>query len=175
MFSDKITQSIAEAAKKVMGEELKGDQHKIDANKNNKIDAHDFKLLRAKKQVAEAKYEPAEPDAEAIAKRKAREEAQRRREEKAERDADDLNKDYKPKTVTKTTTKVAGRAYGGAKQKDIEEEVELEEGRRSYGGGDYYQGGGHSYHTTNSDGTDISVYVPPKRNPVERRVPTYKS
>ena len=27
-------------------EELSGDQHKIDANKNGKIDAHDFKLLR---------------------------------------------------------------------------------------------------------------------------------
>lgn len=27
-------------------EELKGDQHKIDKNKNGKIDAHDFKLLR---------------------------------------------------------------------------------------------------------------------------------
>jgi hypothetical protein len=30
-------------------EELKGDQHKIDANKNGKVDGHDFKLLRAKK------------------------------------------------------------------------------------------------------------------------------
>jgi hypothetical protein len=30
-------------------EELKGNQHKIDANKNGKVDAHDFKLLRAKK------------------------------------------------------------------------------------------------------------------------------
>jgi len=29
-----------------VNEELSGDQHKIDANKNNKIDAHDFKLLR---------------------------------------------------------------------------------------------------------------------------------
>jgi hypothetical protein len=29
-----------------MGEELKGNQHKIDKNKNGKIDAHDFKLLR---------------------------------------------------------------------------------------------------------------------------------
>jgi hypothetical protein len=28
---------------------LTGNQHKIDANKNNKIDAHDFKLLRANK------------------------------------------------------------------------------------------------------------------------------
>jgi hypothetical protein len=53
MYSDKVTQSIAEAAKKVMDGELKGQQHKIDANKNNKIDAHDFKLLRAKKDVKE--------------------------------------------------------------------------------------------------------------------------
>jgi len=35
-------------------EELKGSQHKIDANKNGKVDAHDFKLLRSKKKkVAE--------------------------------------------------------------------------------------------------------------------------
>jgi len=31
-------------------EELKGNQHKIDANKNGKVDAHDFKLLRAQKE-----------------------------------------------------------------------------------------------------------------------------
>jgi hypothetical protein len=30
-------------------EELKGKQHKIDANKNGKIDADDFKKLRSKK------------------------------------------------------------------------------------------------------------------------------
>lgn len=34
-------------------EELKGNQHKIDANKNGKVDAQDFKLLRKKKKVAE--------------------------------------------------------------------------------------------------------------------------
>jgi hypothetical protein len=34
-------------------EELKGSQHKIDANKNGKVDAHDFHLLRKKKKVAE--------------------------------------------------------------------------------------------------------------------------
>jgi hypothetical protein len=34
-------------------EELKGNQHKIDANKNGKIDSHDFKLLRAKKGMKE--------------------------------------------------------------------------------------------------------------------------
>ena len=36
-----------------MSEELKGNQHKIDANKNGKVDAHDFHLLRKKKRVAE--------------------------------------------------------------------------------------------------------------------------
>lgn len=34
-------------------EELKGSQHKIDANKNKKIDAEDFKLLRSKKKMKE--------------------------------------------------------------------------------------------------------------------------
>ncbi len=46
-----------EIAKKEVGkheksmhkEELKGNQHKIDANKNGKIDSHDFELLRSKK------------------------------------------------------------------------------------------------------------------------------
>lgn len=38
---------------KEVKEELKGNQHKIDANKNNKIDAHDFQLLRVKKKVKE--------------------------------------------------------------------------------------------------------------------------
>jgi hypothetical protein len=36
-----------------LDEALKGKQHKIDANKNGKIDAHDFKLLRGKKGVKE--------------------------------------------------------------------------------------------------------------------------
>jgi len=40
--------------KKKVAEELKGDQHKIDANKNNKVDAHDFAILRAKKKVKES-------------------------------------------------------------------------------------------------------------------------
>jgi hypothetical protein len=52
IFHDKNLKSVAEAAAKIMAEtshELKGNQHKIDANKNGKIDAHDFKLLRGKK------------------------------------------------------------------------------------------------------------------------------
>lgn len=41
-----LEQKIAEA--------LKGDQHKIDANQNNKIDSQDFKILKAKKEIEEA-------------------------------------------------------------------------------------------------------------------------
>jgi hypothetical protein len=41
-------------------EELVGNQHKIDANKNNKVDAHDFKLLKAKKGQMEEESESAE-------------------------------------------------------------------------------------------------------------------
>ena len=43
--------AIATATAKKVAEELVGNQHRIDANKNNKIDAHDFKLLRAKKKT----------------------------------------------------------------------------------------------------------------------------
>ena len=54
IFNDKALKSVAEAAAKVMQqEELKGNQHKIDANKNGKVDAHDFKLLRGKKNLKE--------------------------------------------------------------------------------------------------------------------------
>ena len=35
-------------------EALKGNQHKIDKNKNNKVDAQDFKILRGEKNVTEA-------------------------------------------------------------------------------------------------------------------------
>jgi len=51
---------VAEVVAQIMGEQLKGQQHKIDANKNNKIDAHDFKLLRAKKEVKKEEVEQEE-------------------------------------------------------------------------------------------------------------------
>jgi hypothetical protein len=45
-----------------MDEELKGNQHKIDKNKNNKIDSHDFKILRGqKKSLTKMKEELDEP------------------------------------------------------------------------------------------------------------------
>ena len=52
--------NVAEAASKIMGEALKGDQHKIDVNKNNKIDSEDFKHLRAGKKPADVKKEEVE-------------------------------------------------------------------------------------------------------------------
>ena len=52
---DEVWGSRFAAAKKAgkMEEELKGDQDKIDANKNGKIDGQDFKLLRGKKKMEE--------------------------------------------------------------------------------------------------------------------------
>jgi len=43
----------AEDFKMLRKEELKGNQHKIDANHNNKIDGQDFKILRGRKKVKE--------------------------------------------------------------------------------------------------------------------------
>jgi len=44
-----LIKGINEADYKAKMEALKGNQHKIDKNKNNKIDAHDFKILRGEK------------------------------------------------------------------------------------------------------------------------------
>ena len=109
-----IKQGIKEAKK------AKPDFLDVDKDGNKK---EPMKKAIKDKKVKEAKHdEPAEPDADLIAKKKAREAAQRRREEKAEADKDDLSKDYKPKAAAKSnTTKVAGKAYGGAKQKDVAE------------------------------------------------------
>ena len=56
-FNDKALRGVAEAVSKIVDEELKGNQHKIDANKNGKVDAHDFKLLRAKKDMKKEEVE----------------------------------------------------------------------------------------------------------------------
>ena len=65
-FDNQKTRNVADVAARIMAgesvktqpemleEELKGNQHKIDANKNNKVDAHDFKLLRAQKDKEKA-------------------------------------------------------------------------------------------------------------------------
>jgi len=43
-----MAKAYAAVLEKAKNEELKGDQHKIDANGNGKVDAHDFKMLRKK-------------------------------------------------------------------------------------------------------------------------------
>jgi hypothetical protein len=57
-YNDKTLKGVADAVQHVMDEELKGNQHKIDANKNGKIDSHDFKLLRAKKPAVVSTKKP---------------------------------------------------------------------------------------------------------------------
>ena len=50
MINLKKDDAVADAIREILQQEaLKGNQHEIDANKNNRIDAHDFKLLRGKK------------------------------------------------------------------------------------------------------------------------------
>jgi hypothetical protein len=58
IFNDKTLKGVADAVQQVMDEELKGNQHKIDANKNGKVDSHDFKLLRAKKPAVVSTKKP---------------------------------------------------------------------------------------------------------------------
>jgi hypothetical protein len=48
--------------KKPVKEELVGNQHKIDLNKNNRVDAHDLKLLRTKKEMSEQDRSSSDPD-----------------------------------------------------------------------------------------------------------------
>ena len=57
MYGDnKQIRAVADIAAQIMAgthqpvsEELKGDQHKIDKNKNGKIDGQDFKILKGQK------------------------------------------------------------------------------------------------------------------------------
>lgn len=51
------TEDCADCSEEQVDEALKGNQHKIDANKNGKIDAQDFKMLR-KKKMKEAYADP---------------------------------------------------------------------------------------------------------------------
>ena len=55
-----LIKGINEADYKAKMEALKGNQHKIDKNKNNKIDDHDFKILRGEKKVNEEQVEEAD-------------------------------------------------------------------------------------------------------------------
>jgi len=109
IFNDKSLKGVAEEASKVM-EELKGKQHKLDvAEPKGKLTKDDFDKLRSIKKEAK-EYDAPAPDPEAVARRKRLQALQDKREDEAmEKGA----KKDKP-----TIRKVAGKAYGGAKQKD---------------------------------------------------------
>ena len=53
------TNECADCESEEVDEALQGNQHKIDANKNGKVDAHDFKLIRGKKGVKKEEVEQA--------------------------------------------------------------------------------------------------------------------
>jgi hypothetical protein len=110
-YDNKVLKDVSDAVSKIMNEQLKGDQHKIDANKNNKIDSHDFKLLRSSKKVAKEETEQVEEGIEDKI-------------EAAKAKAKAAGKTMKaPAAAEKSkTTMVAGKSYGGAAQKDEPED-----------------------------------------------------
>jgi hypothetical protein len=112
-YDNKVLKDVSDAVSKIMNEQLKGDQHKIDANKNNKIDSHDFKMLRAGKKVAKEEVDQVEEGIEDKI-------------EAAKAKAKAAGKTMKaPAAAEKSkTTMVAGKAYGGAAQKDEPEDDE---------------------------------------------------
>jgi hypothetical protein len=58
MINLRKNDALADAVKEILQQEaLKGNQHLIDKNKNNKVDAHDFKILRGEKKVNEDQVE----------------------------------------------------------------------------------------------------------------------
>jgi hypothetical protein len=138
MFNDKILKSVAEAVKAVVDEALKGDQHKIDKNKNGKVDAHDFKLLRKE----EAK-KPASPFDWKNTPRQTAEKGEKtghdakkistgtvytKKYTKEEASQEEFNKEIKiaqDKSIGKSKAQVAKPAVQAVKQESVEQLDEL--------------------------------------------------
>jgi hypothetical protein len=162
--------NILEADYKNKVEELKGDQHKIDKNKNGKIDSHDFKILRGEKPMQK---EAAELEEGSTSKEKQKtpyrdikspeyKAAADKQKEKMKQDAaTDSGKKLLNKIMSKSKNEEVekkkenpfdalmkaakerqgpqpsggsgmkkGTRYGGSRQKDVKEEVELDEGSK---------------------------------------------
>jgi len=71
MINLRKNDALADAVKEILQQEaLKGNQHLIDKNKNNEVDAHDFKILRGeKKAVKKEEVETVEEGLKDIAKK----------------------------------------------------------------------------------------------------------
>lgn len=99
---------IAEADYKAKMEELKGQQHKIDKNKNNKIDSQDFAILRGQKKAV-------------------------KEEEQVEEGWDDMLKAAKERSGPQPSGGSGvkkGRAYGGAAQKSKPEHDDADDKKK---------------------------------------------
>jgi len=104
VLAERTAQALNEGTMKK--EELVGNQHKIDANKNNKIDGQDFKILKAKKGQMEEENESAEKKME---KGEESKEASSMEEEKI----DEKKKAYEPDAATKARNPLV---YGDKKK-----------------------------------------------------------
>ena len=97
-------------AEEMEKEELVGKQHKLDKNKNGKLDSQDFKMLRKEEEELEEKTAPWETDAEAS---------------KREKEASNFKKPNNPKRSGMDTAKAL--AQRGLKKGMKEEVEELDE------------------------------------------------
>ena len=119
-----ISANIRKEEVEEVDEALTGNQHKIDANKNGKVDAHDFHLLRTKKTqraLSSAKAQAKPKSAVSLAKTPWNEEVE---------SVDEVS------NASKVFNKIAAKAGGGEKGKKMaagllnkmkKEEVELDE------------------------------------------------
>jgi hypothetical protein len=111
-------------------EGLTGKQHKIDANKNGKVDAHDFHLLRKKKKVAEAAEELGELSQKMVRayRDKARDDKENAEDDREFYKAQKDSTSAEDQKIRKRTAgiKMAGRKiHGGAKVRMGEEFIGL--------------------------------------------------
>lgn len=125
MINLKKQDSIADAVKEILQQEaLKGNQHKIDKNKNNKIDAEDFKLLRKEENVDEAlKGNQHKIDKNKNNKIDAEDFKILRKEDTVEENAFDYKSPRQPEPNGGSGVK-KGTRYGGSKQKEKPEQEE---------------------------------------------------
>ena len=114
--------NVALVAAKIMDEALKGNQHKIDANKNGKVDAEDFKILRGEKKMKE------EVDKDTYGAQNVYDNEHMKAKKGGASDSEaheQASKEMKKKYPEHTASRGEGQVYKLSKQ----ESVELEEGR----------------------------------------------
>ena len=135
-----------------VAEELKGNQHKLDKNKNGKLDAHDFKLLRKEEQELEEGWGSDE---------------QQRKAEESKAGWDKLFDKHKdnPKMVDalkkQRINNVHHKYAEQEAQRTMKEEVELDEGQKIKTSTGYVHKGSYgSDYDTDEEGTEKKKAAP---------------